>query len=48
MIYDNPGTLPNEAVEAEAEDSFAVTINPKLKFNSYKYGRPDVIMRKLG
>jgi|TARA_Y100000296_G_C5135366_1_gene237890 hypothetical protein len=36
-----------ETIEVKAEDNFEVEINPNLKANYYKYGRPDVIMRKL-
>jgi len=48
LIYENPETLPNKKVEIVAEDDFPIAINPNLKYNSYRYGRPDVIMRKLG
>jgi hypothetical protein len=47
LIYKNPETLPNEEVEVIAEDEYGIEINPNLKYNSYKYGRPDVIFRKL-
>ena len=47
LIYEDPDTLPNEETEVAAEDSFEISINPNLKYNSYKHGRPDVIMRKL-
>ena len=47
LIFEDPDTLPNEKTEVVAEDNFNIAINPNLKFNSYKYGRPDVIMRKL-
>jgi len=36
-----------ETIEVKAEDNFEVEINPNLKANYYRYGRPDVIMRKL-
>lgn len=48
MIHDDPNDLPNEEVEVQAEDNFSLEINPNLKYNSYRYGRPDVIMRRLG
>lgn len=48
LVYDDPNTLPNENVEIVAEDQFEITVNPSLKFNAYKNGRPDVILRKLG
>ena len=35
-------------VEVKAEDNFEVKIIPANKVNQYRYGRPDVIMRKLG
>ena len=35
-------------VEVKAEDNFEVKITPANKVNQYRYGRPDVIMRKLG
>jgi len=47
MVYRDPGVLPNVETEIAAEDDFKIHINPNLKYNSYKYGRPDVIMRKL-
>ena len=47
FTYENPETLPNESIEVEAEGGLEIDINPNLKHNSYKYGRPDVIMRKL-
>ena len=47
MMYEDPGALPNEEVDIKAESGLDIDINPKLKYNSYKYGRPDVIMRKL-
>ena len=47
MIYEDADSLPNHDVEVGAEDNFMIDINPSLKYNSYKYGRPDVIMRKL-
>jgi hypothetical protein len=47
LIYGDAETLPNEGVEVAAEDGFNIVVNPNLKFNSYKHGRPDVIMRKL-
>tara|TARA_R110000824_G_scaffold70719_7_gene181278 strand:- start:1833 stop:2567 length:735 start_codon:yes stop_codon:yes gene_type:complete len=47
LVYEDPGALPNEEVGVEAESGLNIDINPKLKYNSYKYGRPDVIMRKL-
>ena len=37
----------NEQLEIEAEDGFKIEINPSEKFNQYKYGRPDVIFRRL-
>ena len=48
LTYDDPTTLPNEETSIQAEDSHKIIINPNLKQNSYKYGRPDVILRKLG
>jgi hypothetical protein len=33
--------------EVRAEDDYKVTINPANKVLQYRYGRPDVIMRKL-
>ena len=48
LTYDDPTTLPNEETNIEAEDNHKIIINPNLKQNSYKYGRPDVILRKLG
>jgi hypothetical protein len=48
LAYDDPDALPDEAIEVEAEDDLKIDINPNLKYNSYKYGRPDVIMRRLG
>ena len=47
LSYDDPSSLPNEETPVEAEDSHKILINPNLKHNSYKYGRPDVILRKL-
>ena len=47
LVHEGPDALPNEPVKVEAEDNLIVDINPNLKYNSYKYGRPDVIMRKL-
>ena len=45
----NPqATLPNEEVEIVAESGLKMKINPNLKYNQYLYGRPDVIMRRLG
>jgi hypothetical protein len=37
----------NEQLEVKAEDGFKIEINPSEKFNQYKYGRPDVIFRRL-
>ncbi len=37
----------NEPMELVAEDGFEIMTNPELKANQYKYGRPDVIFRKL-
>ena len=34
-------------IKVKAEDNFVIEINPANKVNQYKYGRPDVIMRKL-
>ena len=48
LVYEQPDTLPNEEVKITAEDDFPIEINPNLKYNSYRYGRPDVIMRRLG
>ena len=47
LVYKDPATLPNDETEVVAENEFEITINPSLKHNSYKHGRPDVIMRKL-
>tara|TARA_Y100000034_G_scaffold1908_1_gene2420 strand:- start:1754 stop:2524 length:771 start_codon:yes stop_codon:yes gene_type:complete len=47
LVYEDPATLPNDETEVVAENEFEITINPNLKHNSYKHGRPDVIMRKL-
>jgi hypothetical protein len=47
LIYEDPETLPNEEVGVQAEDEYDIEINPNLKYNSYKYGRPDVIFRRL-
>jgi hypothetical protein len=47
LTHEDPNALPNESVEVEAEDDLKLDINPNLKYNNYKYGRPDVIMRKL-
>ena len=47
LVYQDPDVLPNELVEIKAEDDLKLDINPNLKYNNYKYGRPDVIMRKL-
>jgi len=48
LIFDDPSSLPNEKIEVVAEGGLKLNINPFLKYNSYKYGRPDIIMRKLG
>jgi hypothetical protein len=48
LAYEDPDALPDESIEVEAEDDLKIDINPNLKYNSYKYGRPDVIMRRLG
>ncbi len=48
LMYEDPAVLPNEEIEIKAEDEFPIAINPSLKHSSYRYGRPDVIMRKLG
>ena len=45
--YEDPSALPNDLVNVQAEGSLDLKINPNLKYNSYRYGRPDVIMRKL-
>lgn len=37
----------NQQLEVKAEDGFEIKINPSEKFNQYKYGRPDVIFRRL-
>jgi hypothetical protein len=37
----------DKSVEMLAEDNFPVSIVPPNKINQYKYGRPDVICRKL-
>ena len=37
----------NEQLEIEAEGGFNIKINPREKFRQYKYGRPDVIFRRL-
>jgi len=34
-------------IKVKAEDNFVIEINPANKVNQYRYGRPDVIMRKL-
>jgi len=34
-------------VEIKAEDNYEIEINPANKVNQYRYGRPDVILRKL-
>jgi len=47
LIYEDPETLPNEEVPVQAEDEYDIEINPNLKYNSYKYGRPDVVFRRL-
>jgi len=47
LTHEDPSALPNESVEVEAEDDLKLDINPNLKYNSYRYGRPDVIMRRL-
>ena len=48
LTYDNPDTLPNDETDLQVESNHEMAINPNLKHNSYKYGRPDVIYRKLG
>jgi hypothetical protein len=48
LTYDNPDTLPNNEANLQVESNHNMVINPNLKHNSYKYGRPDVIYRKLG
>lgn len=35
-------------IKVQAEDNFEIEIVPANKVNQYKYGRPDVILRKLG
>ena len=47
LVYEDHTALPDEVVEVEAEDGLTIEINPDLKYNAYRYGRPDVIMRKL-
>jgi len=50
LAYEDPGVLPNEEegiIPSGWTQEETVTINPNLKYNSYKHGRPDVIMRKL-
>jgi hypothetical protein len=47
LVHDDPDALPNKPIEVEAEGGLKIDINPSLKHNSYKYGRPDVIMRRL-
>jgi hypothetical protein len=47
LTYEDPSALLNEPTEITAESGLKVEINPNLKYNSYRYGRPDVIMRKL-
>ena len=47
LAYDNPDVLPNDETSLQVEDDHEIVINPNLKHNSYKYGRPDVILRKL-
>ena len=47
IMYDSPNALPNESVEVETEGGLKLSINPSLKYNAYKYGRPDVIMRRI-
>jgi len=47
ITFEDPETLPNKTIEVLAESGLKLDINPSLKYNSYKYGRPDVIMRKL-
>ncbi len=37
----------NEPIEIKAESNFKVVIVPSLKFNQYRYGRPDVVFRSL-
>ena len=36
-----------EEVALTVEDDYKVTAKPSEKFNQYKYGRPDVVFRKL-
>ena len=40
-------SIMNKPVEIVAEDNFPLSIVPPDKVNQYKYGRPDVIFRKL-
>ena len=40
-------TLPNKKYEVEAEDNYKIAINPNTKYNDYRYGRPDIIFRKI-
>ena len=40
-------TLPDEEAQVDAESGVDVVLNPKLKYNSYLYGRPDVVFRRL-
>jgi len=47
LTYEDPSALLNEPTEVSAEGGLKIKINPNLKYNSYRYGRPDVIMRKL-
>ncbi len=35
-------------VEVRAEDNFSIEVNPANKVVQYRYGRPDVILRRLG
>ena len=47
LTYDNPDALPNEEADLQVENNHKIVVNPRLKHNSYKHGRPDVILRKL-
>ena len=39
--------MMNQPIKIQAESGYNVKIVPSLKFNQYRYGRPDVIFRSL-
>tara|TARA_R100001440_G_scaffold6147_4_gene12822 strand:+ start:10456 stop:11283 length:828 start_codon:yes stop_codon:yes gene_type:complete len=45
---DPSSELPNEEMTVTTEGGLQLSFNPRVKFLSYKYGRPDVIMRRMG